>query len=92
MRGIDQVAVTIFGDGAANRGAFHEGVNLTALWKLPVVFVCENNKYASGCRGARRLASGPFPPPCAAGFSPPLDAFATPGAAEVVDAVRRVVK
>jgi TPP-dependent pyruvate/acetoin dehydrogenase alpha subunit len=38
--------VCFFGDGASNTGAFHEGVNLAAVWKLPVVFVCENNLYA----------------------------------------------
>ena len=38
--------VCFFGDGATNTGAFHEGVNLAAVWKLPVVFVCENNQYA----------------------------------------------
>src|ERR671919_2755788 len=43
----DQVVLTFFGDGAANRGPFHEGVNLAALWTLPVVFVCENNRWAS---------------------------------------------
>jgi TPP-dependent pyruvate/acetoin dehydrogenase alpha subunit len=47
MRGTDQVAVTVFGDGAANRGPFHEGINLAALWQVPVVFVCENNFWAS---------------------------------------------
>ena len=37
--------VSFFGDGASNEGAFHEGLNLAAVWDLPVVFVCENNKY-----------------------------------------------
>ncbi len=44
--GTRQVAVSYFGDGAVNTGAFHEGLNLAAIWNLPVVFVCENNFYA----------------------------------------------
>jgi len=45
MRGTDQVVLCFFGDGAANTGAFHESVNLASIWKLPVVFICENNLY-----------------------------------------------
>jgi pyruvate dehydrogenase E1 component alpha subunit len=45
LRGTGQVAVAFFGDGATNIGAFHEALNLAAVWKVPVVFVCENNLY-----------------------------------------------
>lgn len=47
LRGGDQVAVSFFGDGAVNNCAFHEGVNFAGAWQLPVVFVCENNLYAT---------------------------------------------
>ena len=45
VRGTDDAAIAIFGDGASNIGAFHEGLNLAAIWKLPAVFICENNQY-----------------------------------------------
>src|SRR5438552_3505991 len=41
------VAVAFFGDGAVNNGAFHEGINMAAIWRLPVLFVCENNQFAT---------------------------------------------
>ena len=43
----DRVSVAFFGDGASNNGAFHEGLNLATAWKLPAIFVCENNLYAT---------------------------------------------
>ncbi len=45
MKGEDRVALCFFGDGASNEGTFHEGLNLAAIWDLPVVFLCENNGY-----------------------------------------------
>jgi pyruvate dehydrogenase E1 component alpha subunit len=45
LRGTDQVTVCYFGDGATNIGAFHEALNLASVWRLPIVFVCENNLY-----------------------------------------------
>ena len=47
LLGSDQVSVAFFGDGAVSNGAFHEGLNLAAIWDLPVVFVCEDNMYAT---------------------------------------------
>ncbi len=48
LRGTQQVAVSFFGDGATNQGVFHETLNLAAVWDLPVVFVCENNRFGMG--------------------------------------------
>ena len=46
LRGTDQVVVAFFGDGGSNQGIFHESLNLASVWKLPVLFICENNQYA----------------------------------------------
>jgi len=55
-RGTDQVIVCYFGDGAVPEGEFHESLNLASLWKLPVVYICENNRYAMGTSLERALA------------------------------------
>jgi acetoin:2,6-dichlorophenolindophenol oxidoreductase subunit alpha len=57
LRGTDQVALSFFGDGAANIGSFHEGLNLASVWGLGVVFVCENNLYAMSTPLAETMAA-----------------------------------
>jgi pyruvate dehydrogenase E1 component alpha subunit len=49
-RGTDDVAVAVFGDGATNIGAFHETLNLAAIWNLPIIFICDNNVYGEYSR------------------------------------------
>jgi pyruvate dehydrogenase E1 component alpha subunit len=60
LAGRDDVAVCFFGDGALNQGIFHEAANMAAIWRLPVVYVCENNQYAMSAR-ADRFTSVPDP-------------------------------
>ena len=55
-RGTDQVCVCFFGDGATNQSTFHEGLNMAAIWNLPVIFVCENNNYGISMSQARHQA------------------------------------
>ena len=56
MEGSDRVSVAFFGDGASNEGAFHEALNLAAVWKLPVIFVCENNLWASSVSSSETVS------------------------------------
>jgi len=56
MRGLPEAVVCFFGDGAVNQGTFHESLNMAALWKLPVLFVCENNHYQIGTEIHRHSA------------------------------------
>ena len=55
-RGLDNIAISFFGEGAANQGAFHESLNLAALWELPTVFICEDNAYAISVPKAQSTA------------------------------------
>ena len=86
-----QVALTFFGDGAANRGPFHEGVNMAALWRLPVVFFCENNRWASTTAHALSTAGGSIAAR-AAGYGIPGEAIDGNDVLAVYDAVSRAAE
>ncbi|MBI2526145.1 MAG: thiamine pyrophosphate-dependent dehydrogenase E1 component subunit alpha [Candidatus Rokubacteria bacterium] len=90
MRGTDQVVAVLFGDGAANRGPFHEGVNLSALWRAPVVFLCENNAWASTTAQDLSTAGGSIAAR-AAGYGIPGVAVDGNDAVAVYAAVARAV-
>lgn len=60
MQRRDQIVVAVFGDGAANEGVFHEALNMAALWKLPILYVCENNQYGMSMPVARASAQLPL--------------------------------
>ena len=56
IRGTDQVCVCFFGDGSTNQGTFHESLNMASIWKLPIIFVCENNHYGISMNQDRHQA------------------------------------
>lgn len=76
LRGREAVTATFFGDGAVAEGAFHESLNLAALWRLPVLFVCENNLYAMGTALARHQSQTDL---CAKAASYGVPAFSADG-------------
>jgi 2-oxoisovalerate dehydrogenase E1 component len=86
LRNADQVVLCFFGDGAANTGAFHESLNMAAIWKLPVVYICENNLYGMSVSVKRAF---PFEDICerAKGYNIPgaiADGMDVPNVKEVV--------
>jgi acetoin:2,6-dichlorophenolindophenol oxidoreductase subunit alpha len=97
IRGSQEVVMSFFGDGAANQGVVHESMNLAGVWKLPVIYVCENNQYAMTVsleksvaikRLSERAAAQPIPPP----HSPPLVEAMIPDVDQVIEAVMRLAE
>jgi pyruvate dehydrogenase E1 component beta subunit/2-oxoisovalerate dehydrogenase E1 component len=91
MQGEDRVTVCFFGDGALAEGEFHEAMNLAALWKLPVIFVLENNLYAMGSAVARVQANTDFVPR-AASYGMPAESVDGNDVVAVEAAARRLVE
>lgn len=92
MAGTDNVVYTFFGDGTANRGPVHEAMNLAAVWKLPVLFVCNNNQFAISTYASY---SSPVPHPGAdraAGYGMPSRAVDGTDALAVYEAASELVK
>jgi pyruvate dehydrogenase E1 component alpha subunit len=73
LRKADDVCLVYFGDGASNEGAFHESLNMAAIWKLPILFVCENNQYGMSMSVKRSMA--------VANIADRASAYAMPGVA-----------
>lgn len=91
MQGQDRVTTCFFGDGALAEGEFHEAMNLAALWKLPVLFVLENNLYAMGSAVARVQANVDFVPR-AASYGMPAESVDGNDVVAVEAAGRRLVE
>jgi 2-oxoisovalerate dehydrogenase E1 component len=91
MQGTDRVALVFFGDGAANEGIFHEALNMAAVWKLPAIYLCENNQYGLSTAmhestAVARLSSR------AAGYGMPGETIDGGDAVAVFEATRRAVE
>jgi pyruvate dehydrogenase E1 component subunit alpha len=89
-RGEDRVSMVFYGEGAASIGATHEGMSLAALWKLPLVFVCENNQYAMGTAVSRHLSLTDVSKKADA-YGMPRDRFVADDVFEVRDRLKTAV-
>lgn len=86
-----RIVLNIFGDGAVNQGEFHEALNLASVWKLPVVFLCENNLYGMGT-DVRRVSAEPEPHKRACGYDMPAEKVDGQDVLAVRDAARQAVE
>ena len=86
----DRITVCFFGDGATNIGGFHEGLSLAALWKLPIVFICENNEYSMGTPLSRTAAQTNISKK-AEGYNMPGAQFQGQDVLEVKDQIRDAI-
>jgi pyruvate dehydrogenase E1 component alpha subunit len=87
----DRVAVSVFGDGAVDEGAFHESLNVASLWKLPAIFICENNQYSMGM-AVEKAWSVPSLEPRAAAYAMPYARVDGMDVLAVCDTVRAAVE
>lgn len=90
-QGRDEVTMCFFGDGAVDEGAFHESLNLAALWKLPVVFICENNQYSMGMAVEKAWAVDSLIPRAAA-HNVPCEQVDGMDVVKVYEAAKRAVE
>jgi pyruvate dehydrogenase E1 component alpha subunit len=90
-QGLDTVIACYFGDGAVDEGAFHEALNIASLWKLPIVFICENNQYSMGMAVEKAWAVSNLLPRAAA-YNMPGEVVDGMNVLSVYDATRRAVE
>lgn len=90
-QGKDEVTMCFFGDGAVDEGAFHESLNLASLWKLPVIYVCENNQYSMGMAVEKAWAVDSLLPRAAA-HNVPYEQVDGMDVLKVYDAAKRAVE
>lgn len=90
MQGTDRVVICFFGDGASNNANFHESLNMASIWKLPVIFLCENNQYAMSMPAYRGI-SVPAIADRAVGYNMPGETVEGMNPLDVYHAVKRAV-
>src|SRR5437016_2361990 len=90
-QGLDTIVACFFGDGAVDEGAFHESLNLASIWKLPIVYICENNQYSMGMSVQKAWAVDSLLPRAAA-YNMPGEQVDGMDVIAVYEAVKRAVE